>query len=81
MTSRGNPSFGYTIDYSTPQGEIARWRHALMEDLVSTPLPANLRLMYGEWDEDEDSLREFTRDQVRGMNLHAKRHLLCQGLL
>ena len=71
MTSRGNPSFGYTIDYSTPQGEIARWHHALMEDLVSTPLPPNLRLMYGEWDDDNDSLREFTRDQVRGMNLHA----------
>ena len=40
-----------------------------MEDLVLTPLPANLRLMYTDIDE-VDHLREYPRDQVRSMNLH-----------
>ena len=70
MTHGGNPSRGYTIYYSTARGEIARWIHPLMEDLVSTPLPANLRLMYTAWDDNVDNLREFTRDQVRSLSLH-----------
>ena len=70
MTHGGNPSRGYTIDYPTARGEIARWSHRLMEDLVSTPLPANLRLMYTDAEDVVQFVREYTRDQVRSMNLH-----------
>jgi len=31
MTRGGNPSMGYTIDYNTDRGEVARWVHALIQ--------------------------------------------------
>ena len=53
-------------EYSAPKGV---WAHMDLaaEARLKTPRPQNID---AEMDEDVEHVREFTRDQVRSMNLH-----------
>ena len=49
MTYGGGPSGGYIIDYSSRPRAVFRWSRRLGQDVVTTPLPDGIRLLYTEF--------------------------------
>ena len=47
VTFGGGPSGGYIIDYSSRPRAVFRWRRRLGQDVVITPFPDGVRLLYG----------------------------------